>query len=211
LVDETRTAEPPELPAYLKTQRRRSAAPDGDPGLRAIPCKATLIVVPKHLMAQWPAELKKFLGKRASTYKVITVASMKDFHALTVAKVLEADIIFVAVSTFRSDAYFDHLSAFAAVHQMPKKGGRYFEEVHGRAVANVERYVGILTTAGPQALRAAQKADRALLDVTIEVNTSKKQAYKDSAPKRGAREKAAPALKSHNKISDHYPGVPTPA
>ncbi|KAJ1459723.1 hypothetical protein M885DRAFT_613323 [Pelagophyceae sp. CCMP2097] len=200
LVDETRRAEPPELPAYLKTQRRRSDGfPDeaADPGLRAIPCKATLIVVPKHLMAQWPAELKKFLGKRSASYKVITIASMKDFYALTVAKVLEADIIFVAVSTFRSEAYFDHLSAFASVHQMPKKGGRYFEEVHGRAVANVERYVGILTNKGPQALRAAQQKDRALLDVTIEVNTSKKQAYKDSAPKRGAREKSAP-IKSHN-------------
>jgi len=31
---------------------------------KAIDVKATLIVVPKHLMKQWPNELRKFLGNK---------------------------------------------------------------------------------------------------------------------------------------------------
>ena len=92
-------------------------------------------------------------------------------------KVLDADIIIMSVQTFRSKAYFDHLAEFAAVHSFPNKGGRYFEEIHGRAVQNIEKYVGILQSSGQSALRAAQKADRKALKVTLAVNTSKKQAY----------------------------------
>ena len=198
LIDETKTDEPPALPAY-------HVAADGAP--KAIPCKATLIVVPKHLMAQWPSELKKFLGGAAAKkYNVITIATMLDLKKLTVAKMLAADIVFVAVSAFRTDAFYDHLAEFAAVHKLPKKGGRHFQEVHAKAIANVERYVGLLQAEGPDALRKARKADKARDEVTIAVNTSKKQAYKDAAPLRGAREKtAAPKKKQAEKPDEPMP------
>ena len=50
----------------------RDQAPRAPPHLlgKAIPCKATLVIVPKHLMAQWPSELRKFLGDR---YKCLTI------------------------------------------------------------------------------------------------------------------------------------------
>ncbi|KAH8043578.1 hypothetical protein JL722_15129 [Aureococcus anophagefferens] len=153
LIDETKTDEPPALPAY-------HVAADGAP--KAIPCKATLIVVPKHLMAQWPSELKKFLGgSAAKKYNVITIATMLDLKKLTVAKMLAADIVFVAAE-------------------------------------------------GPDALRKARKADKARDEVTIAVNTSKKQAYKDAAPLRGAREKtAAPKKKKAEKPDEPMPDAPT--
>jgi len=165
----------------------RSQAPTLPPHLRnkAIPCKATLVIVPKHLMAQWPSELRKFLGDR---YKCLTVMSVGDLMRLTVQKVLDAEIIIMSVQTFRSKAYFDHLADFAAVHSFPSKGGRYFKEVHGRAIQNIEKYVAVLQSSGQATLSTTQKADRKALKVTLAVNTSKKQAYESGVPLRGQRE-----------------------
>ncbi|KAH8047952.1 hypothetical protein JL722_12741 [Aureococcus anophagefferens] len=157
-------------------------------------------------MAQWPPELKKFLGgSAAKKYNVITIATMLDLKKLTVAKMLAATLCSWRFA-FRTDAFYDHLAEFAAVHKLPKKGGRHFQEVHAKAIANVERYVGLLQAEGPDALRKARKADKARDEVTIAVNTSKKQAYKDAAPLRGAREKtAAPKKKKAEKPDEPMP------
>mmetsp|Transcript_20555 Transcript_20555/g.61281 ORF Transcript_20555/g.61281 Transcript_20555/m.61281 type:complete len:1354 (+) Transcript_20555:59-4120(+) len=165
----------------------RNQAPKLPPHLqgKAIPCKATLVIVPKHLMAQWPSELNKFLGNRFKSLAIMTVG---DLVRLTLNKILDAEIIFMSVQVFRSKAYFEHLANFASVHAFPTKGGRYFEEVHGRAIQNIEKYVSILQTSGPVGLNAAQKADRKALRVTLAVNTSKKQAYEAGIPLRGQRE-----------------------
>ena len=63
----------------------------------------------------------------------------------------------MSVQAFRSKAYFDHLADFAAVHAFPNKGGRYFEEVHERAIRNVEKYVSVLQISGQVVLKAMQK------------------------------------------------------
>jgi site-specific DNA-cytosine methylase len=173
----------------------RNQAPKLPPHLqgKAIPCKATLVIVPKHLMAQWPNELNKFLGNR---YKSLAIMNVGDLVRLTLNKVLDAEIIFMSVQVFRSKAYFEHLANFASVHAFPTKGGRYFEEVHGRAIRNIEKYVSVLQTSGPVGLNAAQKADKKALRVTLAVNTSKKQAYEAGVPLRGQREaRSVPAVK----------------
>jgi hypothetical protein len=85
-------------------------------------------------MAQWPSELNYFLGDR---YKCLSIMSVGDLMRLTIPKVLDAEIIIMSVQTFRSKAYFDHLAEFATVHAFPNKGGRYFEEVHSRALQNI--------------------------------------------------------------------------
>lgn len=158
------------------------------PSKNAVSCKATLVIVPKHLMAQWPAELEKFLGPKRFK-KVLSIATVADLNALTVREVLEADVIFCAVQAFRSQLYFDKLADFAAVHQFPSKGGRYFEEVHSRAVENVEKYCEIMLSGGGLAgVDKARREDREKLKVDVAVNTSKKQAYAGSIPKRGQRE-----------------------
>lgn len=165
----------------------RDQAPELPPHLlgKAIPCKATLVIVPKHLMAQWPSELNKFLGDR---YKCLTIMSVGDLMRLTIPKVLDAEIIIMSVQTFRSKAYFDHLAEFAAVHAFPNKGGRYFEEVHSRALQNIEKYVSAFQASGQAGLESMRKADKKSLRVTLAVNTSKKQAYESGVPLRGARE-----------------------
>ena len=168
----------------------RSEAPKLPPHLRrkAIPCKATLVIVPKHLMAQWPSELRKFLGNR---YKCLTIMGVGDLVRLTLKKVLDAEIIIMSVQTFRSKAYFDRLADFSSVHSFPNKGGRYFEEVHSRAIRNIERYVDVLQSSGQAGLSSVQRADRRALRVKLAVNTSKKQAYESAAPLRGQREARA--------------------
>jgi len=155
----------------------------------AIPCRATLVIVPKHLMHQWPAELEKFLGTRYACLAVMTVG---DLARLTVADFLDAEIIIMAVQAFRSKTYFERFAAFASVNALPNRGGRYFEEVHAAGVANVERYARILVADGPEALARVQQADRAALDTAVSVNTSKKQAYEAGVPLKGKREAAAP-------------------
>jgi len=130
--------------------------------------------------------------------------SVGDLRRLCVRKVLDAEIIIMSVQTFRSKAYFDHLADFASVHSFPNKGGRYFEEVHSRAIENIEKYVAVLQTSGRKALSATQRADRKALKVTLAVNTSKKQAYESGVPLRGQRE--ARNLQPKNAIpetSDH--------
>ena len=182
----------------------RDQAPELPPHLlgKAIPCKATLVIVPKHLMAQWPSELRKFLGDR---YKCLTIMSVGDLMRLTIPKVLDAEIIIMSVQTFRSKAYFDHLAEFAAVHAFPSKGGRYFEEVHSRALQNIEKYVSAFQASGQAGLDSMRKADKKSLRVTLAVNTSKKQAYESGVPLRGAREsKVAQRKKSSPSVVEYF-------
>ncbi|KAJ8598901.1 hypothetical protein CTAYLR_010750 [Chrysophaeum taylorii] len=167
---------------------------------RAIPAKATLVIVPKHLLAQWPAELKKFLGNRFS--KVLSIATVGDLKSLKIKDVLEAEIIFCAVQAFRSQLYFDRLSDFASVDSLPAKGGRYFEEVHARAVSNVEKYCDVLVKKGPTALSELRAADEAELlekQKEVAVNTSKKQAYRDGNQKEDLPPPSPPPQKKNKK------------
>ncbi|KAH8043595.1 hypothetical protein JL722_15107 [Aureococcus anophagefferens] len=155
----------------------------------------------------WPSELKKFLGgSAAKKYNVITIATMLDLKKLTVAKMLAADIVFVAVSAFRTDAFYDHLAEFAAVHKLPKKGGRHFQEVHAKAIANVERYVGC---SRPRARRArkARKADKARRGHHRRQHVEE-AGLQGRGALRGAREKtAAPKKKKAEKPDEPMPGA----
>jgi site-specific DNA-cytosine methylase len=163
----------PQLPAHLEG--------------KAIPVKATLIVVPKHLMAQWPDELEKFLGNK---YKARVLSAPSDLSNLTIQEVQDTDILFVPFQAFRAQGYFDRFSEFGATHKLPAKGGRFFEEAHAKGVKNIENYVELLCNAkgGASAVLKAQKRDREALEITQKINASKSQAYAGSIPKRGQRE-----------------------
>ena len=161
---------------------------------KAIPVKATLIIVPKHLMKQWPSELKKFIGERK--YSHISLFTNQDLNNLTIQKIMDVDVIFMGISIFRSQAYFERFAAFACTRELPTKGGRYFNEAHAEGMRNIEEFVGILTRGTSSAAAVAgliQAQDSALekLESVIHVYKNKKDAYKD-APKRGQRE-AKPA------------------
>ena len=101
---------------------------------------------------------------------------------------MEADIIFMAVSIFRSANYFERFAAFGATHDLPNKGERYFRELHAEGMENIERFVGILQEEGAEALQAAQQKAFSDMEELKELHASKKHAYADTLHKRGQRE-----------------------
>ena len=63
--------------------------------------KATLVVVPTHLMGQWPNEIRKFLG---DDKHVVVVKDMTSFNKLTVNDIMMADIVIVNFSVLSNES-----------------------------------------------------------------------------------------------------------
>eukprot|EP00929_Paragymnodinium_shiwhaense_P031017 TRINITY_DN17471_c0_g2_i1.p1 TRINITY_DN17471_c0_g2~~TRINITY_DN17471_c0_g2_i1.p1 ORF type:complete len:2091 (-),score=518.39 TRINITY_DN17471_c0_g2_i1:228-6500(-) len=150
---------------------------------KAIPVKATLIIVPKTLMNQWPKELEKFLGDK---YSYTILYNLGDVAKLTIEEVQSYDIIFACVGLFRTDKYYDRLGEFAVTHAMPSKPGRHFNEVHEEAMKNLEGFAEALTTSGVGAMEARRLQKAVALAQEREIVASKKHAY--NAPLKGRRE-----------------------
>lgn len=109
------------------------------PRADSIPVQATLIIVPKTLVAQWIRHIERFLGR---TCIFIVINSMTDLKSLTVEKVKEAHIVLLAWTIFSSKVYPTNLAAFAAMPEGPNAGGRAFkswiEEASKRIGQNTE-------------------------------------------------------------------------
>jgi SNF2 family DNA or RNA helicase len=63
-----------------------------DPTKEFVRTKATLVVVPGHLMGQWPREISKFCS---DSKQVIIIKDMKQFNETSVADIMAADIVVV--------------------------------------------------------------------------------------------------------------------
>ena len=59
--------------------------------------EATLVIVPSHLMSQWPKEIKKFMG---SKLKVVELKTMQCFNKCTLEDLQNADIVVVCFSVY---------------------------------------------------------------------------------------------------------------
>ena len=115
--------------------------------VRAIPTRATLVVVPSQLMRQWPREVEKFSEKGA--LKTVVVKTVADMSALTAKSVMNADVVIVATSVFRSKLYFDRLAKLAGTKMMPdpKSGaqGRHFTSDYNLALKGLGDQIEALT------------------------------------------------------------------
>ncbi|KAI9092807.1 hypothetical protein DFS34DRAFT_583593 [Phlyctochytrium arcticum] len=89
-----------------------------------IPIKATLIIVPAHLLAQWPAEIAKFTG---SAFNVLTLVHIGSLNKVSIQEIMDADIIVVGRSMVNCDGYWTNLTAVAGSESLPDSHGRYFE------------------------------------------------------------------------------------
>lgn len=117
--------------------------PSKTPG--RIPVKATLIVVPPHLTNQWPSEIAKFTG---NTYKVIKLKSHTDLNKTSIQHIMNADIIVVSSTLFKSDAYLSNLSTFSASNTPPGSDGRRFNAWQDQALTDMKEQVENLRNGG---------------------------------------------------------------
>jgi superfamily II DNA or RNA helicase len=74
-----------------------------------IATKATLVVVAKHLMRQWPQEINKFLGTKR---RVIVLKDMSSLNNLTIEEVQRANIVVVSFDVLLNEKYFTRLARF---------------------------------------------------------------------------------------------------
>jgi hypothetical protein len=131
LIDAAQTVngDPPEVPAEFKGSLFYT--------------KATLVIVPTHLMGQWPKEVKKFLG---SNKKVIEIKDIGSMNKLTVSDIMHADLVIANFNLLSNDKYFSRLARFSGVDtgSLPKKkGGRHFDAIYKECLAGVSRRIAL--------------------------------------------------------------------
>ncbi|KAF8759594.1 C-5 cytosine-specific DNA methylase [Rhizoctonia solani] len=84
---------------------------------------ATIIVVPPHLVLQWPSEVKKFTGKEL---KVVVAKDQKDLNNISIQDIIDADVVITASGIYKSDRHLENITAFAGEKDLPSADGRYF-------------------------------------------------------------------------------------
>eukprot|EP00927_Polykrikos_kofoidii_P021835 TRINITY_DN2055_c0_g1_i4.p1 TRINITY_DN2055_c0_g1~~TRINITY_DN2055_c0_g1_i4.p1 ORF type:complete len:1512 (-),score=285.73 TRINITY_DN2055_c0_g1_i4:594-5129(-) len=75
-----------------------------------LPSRATLVLAPTNLQAQWVAEIKKFTG---SALKVISVPTYSQLKRLTAKEIMEADVVVATYRLFYSTPYLKRLEEVA--------------------------------------------------------------------------------------------------
>jgi len=120
--------------------------------------KATLVVVPSHLMGQWPKEIEKFCGKSKT---VVIIKDMSSFNSLTVKEVQNADIVVVNFTVLAGDKYHERLARLSGANagSLPgsKRGGRHFDSVYGASVNGLEERCALLSEDRASAYEAIEK------------------------------------------------------
>ena len=106
-----------------------------------IALKATLIVVPTTLCAQWEQQIRKFTGQR---YHVLVVTTTVKWLSLTVRELREADMIIVSWALFDRPSYTDATAYLGTVPPGPESGGRPFSSWFLYALEGVGNNVAYL-------------------------------------------------------------------
>ncbi|KAL3913212.1 MAG: hypothetical protein SGILL_006580, partial [Bacillariaceae sp.] len=124
-----------------------------------IPTKATLVVVPKHLMGQWPSEIVKFLGKSKT---VVVIKDLSSLNNLSVQRVQEADIVLVSFAVLSNQKYFSRLARFSHVNPASVPTGsnssRHFAAVYRECIESLPARVSEILGDCNAAYAAIEKA-----------------------------------------------------
>lgn len=176
-------------------QRARDFAQTGCAGY--IPLKATLIIVPDHLVMQWASQVDKFLGKN---YVVLKLPNMTTLSSKTVAHFREADIIIVSWKLFNSPSYWRKMAALAALPEGPNAGGRAFDVWLTKANAELEKHVDQMKTndfkSFTNSLKAKLEAAENDVELQFEIPTARLRGMKYKAEKERKVNAAAAEQKS---------------
>lgn len=116
-----------------------------------IPCAATLIIVPEHLINQWRGEINKFTNIAPSEVLVLNPGTLAK---KTVGDIQKARIILVSLSMFGLDTYYRGMRKFTGASNVPQKAGRYFDHWFKNAQNALEEHVRILIDDGQEPMLA---------------------------------------------------------
>ncbi|KAH7343761.1 hypothetical protein B0J17DRAFT_713921 [Rhizoctonia solani] len=142
---------------------------------------ATIIVVPPHLVLQWPSEVKKFTAKE---FKVVVVKDQKDLNGSTIQDIIDADIVITASGVFKSDRHLENITAFAGERDLPSSDGRYFNARLDEALEKLKGQIVSLKKQGAKAvmqnmIESVNRADEEV-DIVLKRRLKGKQ-YRDKA------------------------------
>ena len=109
-----------------------------------ISIKATLVVTPYLLTAQWRDEIRKFL---AFDYSVLLIRSKLELTKYVIHDFVKADIIIVAYSIFTNDALLERTSRFASLPDPPPSvQSRAYAVWLANAKERIEKNMEVLMT-----------------------------------------------------------------
>ncbi|KAJ3199694.1 hypothetical protein HDU82_000216, partial [Entophlyctis luteolus] len=106
-----------------------------------ISVKATLVLVPGHLLKQWPNEIEKFTG---NALKTIVIGDVSNLNKLSIQDIMKADIVVASSKIFVSQKYWDNVEVLGARGKFgtdTKNGGRYFNAQYQDCLANLKQQV----------------------------------------------------------------------
>ena len=162
--------------------------------LGCISVKATLIIVPPHLVHQWKGQVNKFLGIDLNDERILVIDDTTKLNKTSVQQIKKALIILLSWQVLSSPGYMAKMSYFAALPKGPTSGGREIDAWLARACQNIEKHTAELVgTKSPkdfakvlkQRIKAAYNDETILRDVpTQRLKGAKYTTWNPEAPKK---------------------------
>ena len=106
-----------------------------------IPLKATLIIVPQHLLTQWMDQISQFFGIK---YNVVAICTMHKSYYPTIGELKDADIVLLPLSLFASPIYLMNIAKFAALPEPSHSNARAFNDWIEQASERIGQHTELL-------------------------------------------------------------------
>ncbi|KAK7207152.1 hypothetical protein BZA70DRAFT_270604 [Myxozyma melibiosi] len=140
-----------------------------------IQIKATLILIPGHLIQQWVAEFQKFTFNE---FDIIQLSGLNSLNKYSIEDFMKTDVIVAASSIFDSVNYHLNLACLAGVPSIPvtKNGSREFAFRYERALEILKTQTEILVKDGATAMldHARKSFEETLKDEVTSIENSKR-------------------------------------
>lgn len=131
--------------ALIDAQEKNAEAYAGNKHSGCISVKATLILVPPHLVHQWKGQARKFLGIDLDDEKILVIEDVNELARTSVQRIKEAIIIIASWKVLTSRVYMTRMSHFAALPEGPSSGERETDAWLTRACGDIEKHMGELS------------------------------------------------------------------
>ena len=106
-----------------------------------ISVKASLIIVPHHLVHQWKGQVRKFLGLDSNDERIMVFENINDLAGTSIQRIRKASIVIASWKLLSSPAYSSRMSHFAALPEGPSSGKREIDAWLTRTCDNIKKHV----------------------------------------------------------------------